>query len=268
MAKTLEELIAEYQNSGAYQALTQDQINAQASNRYQSVYDQKRLSANQAYQTADTALASQLGSLQSTYDKQRESTAKGYTQARSTADRQSLSRGMQRSSYNNATLANIDLEGMEAQADINEAQALKANEINSQRSLYSQQLAQQIAQYDAAQMADTLAYADELSAREYDRTMAAQAAARELAMAIYQAEYQKEQDALAQQNWLAEFELAKSKKSSSSGNKNTNDDKDDSSSPQDDYYKRLLEILGRSSAGTQEKDSKIRKSQTTTAVKY
>lgn len=225
MAKTLEELLAEYSQSYGYQGLTQEQINSQAANRYQGVYDQKRLSANQAYQAADQALVTQLGGLQSTYDKQREDTQKNFMQTRAAADRQSLSRGMQRSSYNNSTLANIDLEGLEAQADINEAQAQKANAINEQRSLYAQQLAQQLAQYDAAQSSDVLAYADELAAREYQRTVDAQNRANELAMAIYQANYQREQDALAQQNWLAEFELAKSqsrRSSSSSKSANTN----------------------------------------------
>lgn len=217
MAKTLEELLAEYNQSHGYQGLTQEQINTQATNRYQGVYDQKRLSANQAFQTADQALASQLSSLQSTYDKQRENTQKNFQQTRAAADRQSLSRGMQRSSYNNSTLANIDLAGQEAQADINEAQAQKANAIGDQRSLYAQQLAQQLAQYDAAQASDVLAYADELAAREYQRTVDAQTRANELAMAIYNAQRQREQDELAQQNWLMEFELAKQNSRRASG---------------------------------------------------
>lgn len=248
MAKTLEELLAEYQKNGAYTPLTQEQMQKQATARYDSIYGQKKLSANQAYQRNEQALTSQLAGLQSTYDKQREDTAKGFRQSYSTADRQSLRRGMQRSSYNNMLLANIDLAGQEAQQDINDAQAEREAAINEQRTLASQQLAQQIAQYEAAQKADELAYLDELTAREYDRGVAAQGTANDLAMAIYNAQkqqeqmdyqkqqdllaqqnwqaqfdYQKQQDALAQENWQREFELAASKKSSgSSGSKNNN----------------------------------------------
>lgn len=223
MAKTLEELLAEYQTAKGYTPLTQEQMQQQAANRYASVYDQKRLSANQAFQTSDQALANQLSGLQGTYDKQREDAAESFRLNYSAADRQALKRGMQRSSYNSALLANINLEGQEAQQDINDAQAEKEGALNAQRTLAAQQLADQLARYDAAQKADELAYMDELAAREYDRGLAANATANDLAIAIYNAqmqkeqfEYQKQQDALAQQNWEREFELKKSKSSGSS----------------------------------------------------
>lgn len=223
MAKTLEELLAEYQTAKGYTPLTQEQMQQQAANRYASVYDQKRLSANQAFQTSDQALANQLSGLQGTYDKQREDAAESFRLNYAAADRQALKRGMQRSSYNSALLANINLEGQEAQQDINDAQAEKEGALNAQRTLAAQQLADQLARYDAAQKADELAYMDELAAREYDRGLAANATANDLAIAIYNAqmqkeqfEYQKQQDALAQQNWEREFELAKSKSSGSS----------------------------------------------------
>lgn len=229
MAKTLEELLAEYQTAKGYTPLTQEQMQQQAANRYASVYDQKRLSANQAFQTSDQALANQLSGLQGTYDKQREDAAESFRLNYAAADRQALKRGMQRSSYNSALLANINLEGQEAQQDINDAQAEKEGALNAQRTLAAQQLADQLARYDAAQKADELAYMDELAAREYDRGLAANATANDLAIAIYNAqmqkeqfEYQKQQDALAQQNWEREFELAKSKSSgSSSGSRRT-----------------------------------------------
>lgn len=288
MAKTLEELLAEYQKNGAYTPLTQEQMQQQAAVRYDSVYGQKKLSANQAYQRNEQALTSQLAGLQSTYDKQREDTAKGFRQTYSTADRQSLRRGMQRSSYNNMLLANIDLAGQEAQQDINDAQAEREDAINEQRTLAAQQLAQQLAQYDAAQKADELAYLDELTAREYDRGVAAQGTANDLAIAIYNAQkqqeqmdyqkqqdllaqqnwqaqfdYQKQQDALAQENWQREFELAASKKSggSSSGSKNSSS----SATPpategQSSSLDALLAALSGTSAVTPADHSKVLKS--------
>ena len=61
-------------------------------------------------------------SLDYSYGEQRKASDKAYDQARSQADRQALSRGMQRSSYNNQTLANIDKQKIDAQQNIYNAQ--------------------------------------------------------------------------------------------------------------------------------------------------
>lgn len=219
-SKTLEQLIAQMQQQ-KYTPLTQEQMQTQANSRYQSAYDQKRQSANQAYQTSDLALSQQLADLQASYDKQREDAEKGFKQTYAQADRQALGRGMQRSSYNNATLANIDLKGQEAQQDINEAQATQEKNIGDQRTLYAQQLAAQLASYDAQQKADELAYMDQLEAREYDRLFNAQNAQNALALDIYNAQfnqeqfdYQKELDEQAQSNWLKQFNAQYGGKSS------------------------------------------------------
>ena len=56
-------------------------------------------------------------SLNYTYGQQRNQTEKSYDQAKLSADQQALSRGMQRSSYNNAVLANLDKQRAEALND-------------------------------------------------------------------------------------------------------------------------------------------------------
>lgn len=61
-------------------------------------------------------------SLDYTYGAQRRKSDEQYQQAYSQADRQALSRGMQRSSYNNQTLANINQKKLEASNDIYAAQ--------------------------------------------------------------------------------------------------------------------------------------------------
>lgn len=207
-SKTLEELIASMQKQ-SYTPLTQEQMQTQSSNRYSGVYDQKRLSANQAYQTSDQALAQQLADLQTGYAKQREESKEGYAQTYAQADRQALSRGMQRSSYNNATLANINVKGQKALQDINDAQAAQEQNINQQRTLAAQQLAAQLASYDAQQKADELAYMDELEAREYDRQFNTQNAQNSLALDIYNAQFNKEQADQTQQNWQTQFDYQK-----------------------------------------------------------
>ena len=57
-------------------------------------------------------------SLDTTYGAQREQSDKGYDQAIANADRQLLSRGMQRSSYGMQTLANMAQEKVKANSDI------------------------------------------------------------------------------------------------------------------------------------------------------
>lgn len=61
-------------------------------------------------------------SLDYSYGRQREESAKSFAQAYSQADRQMLGRGMQRSSYGAQTLANINKQGIDAQNDIYAAQ--------------------------------------------------------------------------------------------------------------------------------------------------
>lgn len=205
---TLDELIKklEANSTAAYTPLTQQQMQQQANTRYSGVYDQKRLSAQQQYDTADQALAQQLAGLDATYDKMREQSRQNYESAYRAADRQALGRGMQRSSYNNATLANINLKGNEAQQAINDAQASQAKNIGEQRKLLSQQLGDTLAGLDAAQQSDMLAYLDELESREYDRTTADVANRNNLAMQLYQYQFQKEQADQAQRNWEQTFQ--------------------------------------------------------------
>lgn len=208
---TLEELIAKMnaQSSSAYTPLTADQIQQQAQTRYEGTYGQKKLSAQQAYETSDQALAQQLAGLQATYDKQREQSRENYAQAASQADRQALGRGMQRSSYNNATVSNINLKGAKAQQEIADTQAAQTANLNEQRALLAKQLAAQQAQYDSAMRSDMLAYQDELEAREYERMQADSQYRDQLALQLYEYQYKQDQDALSQQNWLAQFEYQK-----------------------------------------------------------
>ena len=64
MATTLETLISQLVNNQHYTPLTQEEIQKQASRRYQSVYDQKRQNAQQTYEADDAALARELSGLQ------------------------------------------------------------------------------------------------------------------------------------------------------------------------------------------------------------
>ncbi len=138
MTKALEQLIGEMEKQKPYQPLSGEAIRTQAENRYQSVYDQKRLDARQAYETGDAALARELSGLQKTYDEQRRAAAVQTKDAYSQADRHALSRGMQRSSYNEANLTGIRLAGDAAQHAIDEDQAQQEKNIGEKRTQLSQ----------------------------------------------------------------------------------------------------------------------------------
>lgn len=208
MATTLDELLKkiEANNSTRYTPLTAEQIQQQANTRYSGLYGQKRLSAQQQYETSDKALEQQLAGLDDQYKKQLEQSAKNYGGAYRAADRQALGRGMQRSSYNNATLANINLKGAEAQQAIRDTQTAQAKNIGEQRALLKNQLGDTLANLDAAQQSDMLAYMDELEAREYDRMRNDQAMQNDLAMNLYQYQFQREQADQDQRNWQATFD--------------------------------------------------------------
>lgn len=206
MAASLEELILKLRSANnAYTPLTRDEMARQAQNRYQSVYDQNRLNARTEYENGDAALARELRGLQAAYDAERAQSRQGYRQAYAQADRQALSRGMQRSSYNNATLANISLAGEQAQRAIDGRQTAQESDIGEKRTLLSQQLARQLSQYDKSQNSDMLHYIDELEAREYDRAAASGARRDELEMKLYEYQHQLDKEAAEQARWQAEY---------------------------------------------------------------
>ena len=191
--------------SDSYMPLTPEQIKQQAENQYKSYYDQLRLAANQSTDRQNLALENQKANLQQSYDKQRQNTAKQYRQAYSQADRQALSRGMQRSSYNNQSLSNIDLKAAEAQKDLFNEQATEENKISSQQTQLAAQLADQLSQYDASEAADVLKRMDELEAREYDRKTTAENNKNTLTLQIYSILNDQLQKQVEYEQWLAEF---------------------------------------------------------------
>lgn len=204
---TLEELTALLQSysGNAYTPMTPEQMQEEAYNHVSSAYNQKRQSAKSAYEASDQALAQQLAGLGATYDKQREQSAKNTAQNYAAADRQAAGRGMQRSSFNNSTLANINLKGAEAQQAINDTQAAQEKNIGDQRTQLAKALAEQMATYDAAQQTDIQAYLDELEAREYERAQNALAMQIQLAQQNWQNAFQQQQANQSQSNWQAEF---------------------------------------------------------------
>lgn len=197
---TLEGLIASLQTN-TYKPKTEAELQAIAENRYQSVYDQQRLQAQQGYETTNLALENQAEELGAQYDKQLQQSAENYAQAYSQAGRGMLGRGMQRSSYGAQVLSGVAQAGNEAANEIMTNRTRGIGNVEEQKTLLAQQLAHQLQQYSASEASDILAYIDELEGREYDRTTASSQYGNSLAMQIYQFANQEAQQSQAQQNW-------------------------------------------------------------------
>lgn len=242
-ADALQKLLEQYNQTSSYVPKTADQIRQQAQGEYQSYYDQLRLAAQQAQARNDLALQQQREGLQRTYDKQREASQKEYENAYSRADRQQLSRGMQRSSYTAQVLANLTKEGAEAQQELWDAQGAAEGNIDAQRTQLAAQLADQLSQYSASEAADVLARIKQLEDQEYDRVRENDQYKNSLSAQIYQFLYQGEQDKIAQEQWQKEFDenvrqwnaQYGSKGSGGGGGNNYNHDKDDTNNNKNLY---------------------------------
>lgn len=157
-----------------YKARTDEELRKQAETQYKSYYDQLRRAAQQKSERETTALEGQRAGIQRTYQQQLDESAKQYRQAYSQADRETLRRGMQRSSYAAQRLANVNQEGIEAAQRIREAQGSAEGNLDAQIAQISGQLADTLAGYDANQANDIMNRYNELQNEEYERNRESQ----------------------------------------------------------------------------------------------
>lgn len=157
-----------------YTARTDDELRRLAEQQYTSYYDQLRQAARQKQERESLALENQRAGIQRSYEKKREASDKSYRQAYSQVDRETLRRGMQRSSYAAQRLANVNQEGIEANQNIWDEQNTAEGNLDAQIAQLQGQLADTLAGYDANQAADVLKRYNELQAEEYDRAREAE----------------------------------------------------------------------------------------------
>lgn len=166
-------------------------------------------------------------SLDYSYGKKREASNKAYDNARSQMDRQALSRGMQRSFYNNQSLANLNKQKIDADQDIWNAQIAdyqnRLTDLENQEEamdLQERQFAEQQRQFDAnlaynqerAKVADTqfnLQFGE--GQRQFDTNLAWQReqAAAQQKQAAEQMAYNRERAAVADNQWNLNFAYQK-----------------------------------------------------------
>ena len=203
--EALEDLLKQYNSLAAYVPKTDEQIRTQAEGEYQSYYDQLRLAAQQQQERSDLALANQRANLQLNYDLQRQASQREWAARYSQADRQMLSRGMQRSSYAAQVLAGLGMQAAEAQDTIGRQQSAAEGNIDAQRAQLESQLAAQLAQYDASQAADVLNRIRALEDQEYDRGQQQKQNSINLSSQIYNALYQQDRAAVEDAQWERQF---------------------------------------------------------------
>ncbi len=200
----LDSLMADLKRN-TYTSKSAQELQREADDRYASVYAQKNLAAQQAADTAALALDRQLASLGTVSGKQREASQKAYGQTYAQANRQSGSRGMYRSSFNNTILANIAIAGNKAQQDINDQEAITRMGLEDQKTLLARHLGDQQRLNAESRISDTNAYLDQLTDREYTRDQAAIDKSNALAQQLYLYDYQNKRDQASDQQWLTQL---------------------------------------------------------------
>lgn len=206
MAITSKDLLAQMQaQKNGYKKKTDEELKQMAQQEFDAYYDTQRLGAQQQFERNDLALQQQKAALDYAFQKQQEAAEKEYNKVYSQADRQLLSRGMQRSSYGAQTLANIRQQQADVYMDLENQLAAKGNDIEAQRVQLGEQYAAQANQFDAAQAADELNRLRELQDQEYERGVAADKAQNDFNMQLYAAINQAERDAIEDDRWEREF---------------------------------------------------------------
>ena len=200
----LNQLAALLTQSG-YTARSREELEREAAAQKQSEYDQKRLSTRQQYEREALALAKELAGIASDYEEERTKSASAYAGGYQQLSRDALKRGMQRSSYNEQTLALLLNEAARAQGAISARQSAAEQEVRGRQTLAENQLGEQLRRYDEQQQADTLAALNTLLRQEQEKQSAALEWRAGQLQQLYQNQVQQEQNAQKQSNWLQEF---------------------------------------------------------------
>lgn len=151
---------------------TDEQLRAEAERSVGSLYNQKTLAAQQQYDRTALGLRNQLDAISAVYAQQRDNAAANTRQSISALDRRAMSRGMGRSSYNMATLGNMQIEGDKIQNQIATNETNTRADIESRIQQGNQQLAELLGSYQVDREMDILGRMD--TQRDKDAALARQ----------------------------------------------------------------------------------------------
>lgn len=182
--KTVDELAKQLQNT-KYGDKTTDELRSEAENMYKNQLEQSKLSAQQSYDSTALELNNQFTELNKSYDKQYQQQQQATVQSKQNADMQALSRGMQRSTYNNATLANLDVAGNKALNQIEQNRTDSTNEVNSQLALLQKQLQENLSSAQSTFENNVITKLQELLDQQYTRQQQYESTSNDLAFKLY-----------------------------------------------------------------------------------
>ena len=187
------------------QQRTDEQLAAAASSYYEPLYNAQTEAAQQAHQQSDLALSQQADQLYQPYQQSLEGIAQSTAAGTSALNRQALSRGMQRSSYTNASIGHVQQEGIK-QRGLAEAQYTQSvSHINAQRAQLSQQVAQTLARLNADRAHSIAGYTDTLRQQDFQTALAGYQLLQQLELQLNQLSYQRERDQIADSQWQQQF---------------------------------------------------------------
>lgn len=141
---------------------TNQQVQEMAADKYRPQYNAATEALHYQNQKIQQALAQQLSELAAGYTRDKSSLDKQIKDSYASADRQALSRGMARSSFNNANLSNINIKGMQEQNNLAQTNALKRNELGTQRTQAQKELGQSLGRLKNDYAANVNVYANQL----------------------------------------------------------------------------------------------------------
>ncbi len=193
-------------SAAGYTQMTEDEIQQQSKAQYQTAYDRQVQAAQDTYDTGELAYDRQLAQVQDSYTRQAQDAQSLTAQGLSETDRRALSRGMQRSSYNNATLSNMRLAGNATVNAIGEAQTRAESDLAADRTLATKQFARSLELLQSEFDTNTLLYADTLRNREWERATDAARYKDQLALELAKYQNTLDQQKQAQSNWQATFD--------------------------------------------------------------
>lgn len=152
-----------------YQAKSDAERRQIAELLYKNQLDSANLSAQQAYDANAAAINAQRAGINTSYDRQLQEQREATAKSMASLDRSMMGRGMQRSSYNAATQANMALKGNEALGDIEQNRTNALGSLDAQLTQLQQQLQQNKTAAQSAYETNVLNKINELENTDYTR---------------------------------------------------------------------------------------------------
>ena len=166
--KTIDQLLAAL-DSPSYKGRSEDEVRSIAENLFRNQRDSATLQAQQSYNENAAALDAQRAGINTNYDRQLREQQQALDRSVAAQDRSQIGRGMQRSSYNAATLANMRTKGNEALADIEQNRTNALGSLDSQKTQLQRQLQQNLGAAESAYQSSVASKMQELMDQDYTR---------------------------------------------------------------------------------------------------